>query len=184
MYRYQSQQGYSLIEVLIAVAVLLLSIVGPLTIAAKSLQTASDSTDQMVATYLAQEGVEAIMALRQHSVIAAVKDNEFGQAWDWVDDPRLGDCRDSAGCNFDTNYQINLGNSNFRGSITSCSNASDCQLSGDFDRYTRVVQLQELGSDDNAVEVTATVSWTGRAFSGSNREVVIRTVLYDIYGEL
>ena len=182
MYRYQSQQGYSLIEVLIAVAVLLLSIVGPLTIAAKSLQTASDSTDQMVATYLAQEGVEAIMALRQHSVIAAVKDNNFSQAWNWTGDSRLNDCRTSAGCNFDTNYQINLGNSSFRDSITSCANASDCQLSGDFDRYTRVVQLQNLGPD--AVEVITTVSWTGRAFSGSNREVVIRTVLYDIYGEL
>ncbi len=56
--------GFSFIETLVAITVLLVAVVAPMSLAQKGVMTARLSQDQIVAFYLAQEGVEAVKNLR------------------------------------------------------------------------------------------------------------------------
>lgn len=60
-------KGFSMVESLVAIAVLLIAIVGPLTIAINSIQYSNIAKDKLQATYLAQEQLE-LMVARQHSI--------------------------------------------------------------------------------------------------------------------
>lgn len=63
--------GFTLIEALIAVTILTLSIAGPLTAASRAIVAAQISRDQLTASYLAQEGIEYVRAMRDNEYLAA-----------------------------------------------------------------------------------------------------------------
>jgi prepilin-type N-terminal cleavage/methylation domain-containing protein len=65
----RSQSGFTLIETLVAVSVLLISLMGPLTIASKGLSTALFARDQVVAFYLAGEAVEYVRNIRDTNIL-------------------------------------------------------------------------------------------------------------------
>jgi prepilin-type N-terminal cleavage/methylation domain-containing protein len=58
------REGFTLIETLVAITILILSIIGPLQIAANSLQSSYYSRDQITAYYLASEAIEYIKNAR------------------------------------------------------------------------------------------------------------------------
>ena len=62
-----SKSGFTLIETLVAIVVLLLAIVGPYQIATRGLFAAGIAKDQITAYYLAQEPVEYIRNIRDHN---------------------------------------------------------------------------------------------------------------------
>ena len=64
MKNYSYTKGYSLVEVLVAIAILMLAIVGAMTIASKGLQSSFYAREQNIAFFLAQEGTEAVMTIR------------------------------------------------------------------------------------------------------------------------
>ena len=57
-------RGFTLIETLVAISILLIALAGPLTIAAKGLNSSYYARDQITAFYLAQEGIEYIRNYR------------------------------------------------------------------------------------------------------------------------
>lgn len=64
--------GFTIVETLIAITVLMIAIAGPLVIATRSLNTALVSKNQMVASYLAQESMEMIKNQRDANVSAGL----------------------------------------------------------------------------------------------------------------
>jgi prepilin-type N-terminal cleavage/methylation domain-containing protein len=60
--------GFTLVETLIAIAVLMISIAGPLVVASKGLNSALFARDQMVASLLAQETLELVKNIRDNNV--------------------------------------------------------------------------------------------------------------------
>ena len=64
------KKGFTLIETLVAVLILVTAIAGPLTIASKGLQTALVAKDQTIAYYLAQDAVEYIRFARDTNRLA------------------------------------------------------------------------------------------------------------------
>lgn len=57
-------RGFSLIETLVAVVILVSAVVGPLTLAQRSIRSAVYARDQVVATFLAEEAIEYIRSIR------------------------------------------------------------------------------------------------------------------------
>ena len=144
----QGKRGFTLVETLVAITVLLFAITGPLTIAAQSLYTARLTKDRLVAVYLAQEGIEIIRRNKTTNLI---------QARDWLfgmDNCINGLCTISA-----------------LGASTACT--GDCpQLKFDAasgiytyaptaseSPYTRSIQIEEI-AEDREVRVTSEVRWS------------------------
>jgi prepilin-type N-terminal cleavage/methylation domain-containing protein len=61
--------GFTLIETLVAISLLSIAIVGPMTLTSQSLSGAFFARDQVTAYNLAQEGLEAIRAIRDDQII-------------------------------------------------------------------------------------------------------------------
>ncbi len=69
MKHYSSQKGFTIIETLVAITILMISIVGPLTISHKGLLAAIYAHDQVTASYLAQDAVEYVKTVRDDNII-------------------------------------------------------------------------------------------------------------------
>lgn len=63
------KKGFTMVETVIAFGVLVAAILGPVTLVAFSLAQAQSSQNKLIATNLAQEGVELVRAIRENNVI-------------------------------------------------------------------------------------------------------------------
>lgn len=63
--------GFTLLETLVAVAILALAVAGPLYSANRAVVAAQIANERLTASYLAQEGVEYIRAMRDHEYLSA-----------------------------------------------------------------------------------------------------------------
>lgn len=75
-------QGFTIVETLVAIAILMIAIAGPLTIAQKGLMASVYARDQSVATFLAQDLMEYLKNVRDNS-FDNVKENWFFPNVDW-----------------------------------------------------------------------------------------------------
>jgi prepilin-type N-terminal cleavage/methylation domain-containing protein len=81
--------GFTLIETMVAVTLLTIAIEAPLVLAARGISTSNYSGNQIVAQYLAQEGLEMVRLTR---------DNNSLNARDWMSGPSgIGACIPSDG---------------------------------------------------------------------------------------
>lgn len=80
------KNGFTLLETLVAVTILTTVIIGPLTLAIKSISAAMISQNQIIAFYLSQEAIEYIKNIR---------DSNFLQGKDWLEG--LGLCLSTPG---------------------------------------------------------------------------------------
>ena len=187
--------GYSLVEVLIAVSILMLAIAGPMTIAQKGLQSSYFARDQLTAFMLAQEASEAFFALRNEAVLEEISggspDFSYSNLWDWTNDANLATCFGVNGCNLDFSDETLINN------VVECDTESACLLDydesegrarfvtnkgSDFDSlFTRVIKLEEVVAD-RELSVEVTVSWQPAIFCGARKEVFLRTSVFNIYG--
>ncbi len=65
-------RGFTLIESLVAITILVIGVLGPLTIAVRGISDGLYARNNLVAAFLAQEGVEVIRNLRDTALIAAL----------------------------------------------------------------------------------------------------------------
>jgi prepilin-type N-terminal cleavage/methylation domain-containing protein len=63
--------GFTLVETLVAIAVLLIVIIGPISAAQKGIQQAYYANEQLSAVFLAQEAIEAVRQLRDDRALEA-----------------------------------------------------------------------------------------------------------------
>jgi len=188
MYK-QSQSGFSLVETLVSITILLIVIVGPMTIMSTASNSASFSSDQVIAFFLAQEGTELAQKARDDLVLERFAGGN-PNPWDYFrnESGTYGACFTS-GCG------LELDNFGDLTSITNCSGSS-CDLYFDDNadvrsRYThssvvgnletpfsRTIRFQNINAYE--VRVVSEVEW----FSGQTRNaqsVSVETVLVDVY---
>ncbi len=78
-------KGFTLIEAMVAIAIIALAIVGPMYAANSSIVAAELASDQLTASYLAQEGIEYVRTMRDDaylSAYAANTGNVSQEGWD------------------------------------------------------------------------------------------------------
>ena len=168
------EKGFTLIETLVAIAILLVIIVGPMSIAQKGIQNAFFAREQLTAVFLAQEAIEGVRELRDNNAIDAY-DNSLPFIDDtegWIDD--IASCLGKE-CAYEDS------------TLTLCINKNDCVLKYDAGEYTH------NGTSDNSiytrkitagvrngggVPVTVKVTWVGKVRQG---QIVLQSWIYDHY---
>jgi prepilin-type N-terminal cleavage/methylation domain-containing protein len=193
--------GFSLIEMLVAVSVLLLVIVGPMTVTSRTAKSSAFASEQVQAFFLAQEGLELAQKLRddlllRSFILPTTDPNYVGDPWaQFTDDSNGGAYRFcyGGGCGLqwdDTTTSVIA-------TPINCSTITNCRLYYDTDSdrskytytslgnevtpFTRRITLRPVPTaSPNSVEVISTVTWrTGSIIA--EQSVVAQTYLYNIY---
>jgi|TARA_Y100000310_G_scaffold345866_1_gene471953 prepilin-type N-terminal cleavage/methylation domain-containing protein len=149
-------KGFTLVETLVAITILIVSIAGPLTIAMNGLSSAILARDQITASYLAQEAVEYIRNKRDENAL---------QGSGWM--TNISQCV-SQECTVDVQSG---GNPQVCGGggcdplkyneTTGFYNYS----SGDISRFVRSVSLTNIDTDE--VQIVVTMNWVTGVLSRS-----------------
>lgn len=109
-----SDEAFSLVETIVAVAILAFALVGPLTVAERSLASAAYSRDRIVASFLAEEGIEYVQYVRAQNAL------ENKGVSRWLDG--LSSCAATGYCGIDPTASEG-------GQVVSCNSSnSDCLL--------------------------------------------------------
>jgi prepilin-type N-terminal cleavage/methylation domain-containing protein len=198
IHTHSSQSGFSLVEVLVAITILLLVIVGPMQILSRSINSTNFATEQVNAWFLAQEGLELAQKGRDDLVLENFKyqinppgeDRPFTQ---FLSD--YSECLSPDGCGL----TIDNGD-NATLLVESCGVISNCRLhlneSSPTDRsryvhsvagntpslFTRVIKMEQTTDAGKVreIKVTSTVTWrTGSLISSQQVEAV--SYLFNVY---
>ena len=194
MYKKNPQSGFSLVETLVSITILLIVITGPMAISSNAAKSSSFSAEQVTAFFLAQEGAEIVQKVRDDLIIesfnpppgtewADFTDDSLNAVFDW--------CYEGDGCG----VEMNTDAAGTVDDAKDCNGALDCKLyydSGDerarythesagnaSTPYTRVIYMEETVAGVE-VKVTSRVYWQ----TGSQRqvqEVEVVTYLFNVY---
>ena len=191
-------QGFTLIETLVAITILMISVVGPLTIASKGVTAAATSKDQVIASYLGQDAMEYIKNVRD----SALKNDSAG-GWSTFLTSTLNyngttNCGGGSTCGIETGPS-GIGSTYPQGRFISCTVASNCTIYVDsqysfythnttssghsntqtkFNRTFTVTQegITSATSPADAALVTVTVSWKNGTVPD---QVVLKSILFN-----
>lgn len=190
------QQGFTLVETLVSITILLIIVTGPMTISMSTARSTSFASEQVVAFFLAQEGAEIAQKARDELLLQGFAGTEPDPWGEFSDDGVGADyetCYKTTGCGL-------MLNTNADGSVYTplwdCSAGNKCKLYEDtaankrarytYDSaggkpetsYTRVITFTKLSDWD--VKVVSTVTWrTGTLLK--RQQVSVETHLFDIY---
>lgn len=180
----RTQKGFSLVEVLIAIGILLLATVGPMTIAARAAQSAQYAREQNTAFFLAQEGIEAVMTIRAEAGMSHIG-APSNPSNAWVSNASVSNCQSSgSGCRFHFDDEIltddfaQCTGNNCRLYLSSSGRARySHNSSGTPTPFTRRVFIDPAGT---GVRIRSEVEWQPSVLT-STKKVTLETFLYDIY---
>lgn len=170
-YPIRDTRGFTLVETLVAVTILSVAVVAPMSLTAKSLATAYYARDQIIAFHLAQEAIESIRHQRDNNILI----NVFGNPADLLagipatdGSPFIVDTRDDStslcplqGC---PPLQSNVELYGYRPGCAMPT--TDCGESGGWGntRFTRIVRAQFVAGGTDEVLITVELQWRTGAF--------------------
>jgi prepilin-type N-terminal cleavage/methylation domain-containing protein len=135
----RKNKGFTLLELMIAITVLSVGIVGVFGLIQNTLRSAEDLKSRLIASYLAQEGIELVRNIR---------DNNWAQGNDWMDNLSCS----VSGCEVFYNQSVLQPHSNNNLFISSEGFYGSV---GTETKYRRVIFVNTSG------EARAEVSWDG-----------------------
>lgn len=143
-----SHRGFTLIETMVALTIVLVAVVGPISLIGNSLGDIYYARDQMVAINLAQEGIEVVRQKRDSNLLAGV-------AW-------------NTGLT-DSSYFVDAGKSPPLITCSSCDQKIYLDgstglyyqgVTGTATQFSRIVTTSiPLGGDTHERTITSTVTW-------------------------
>lgn len=196
MINYKSQSGFSLVETLVAITILLVVIVGPMTISSTTAKSTSFASEQVIAFFLAQEGAELAQKARDDLMLLRFLEPSDP---DYVADPwqifanlsgSYRECYESAKCGLEIqtntagslNTPRDCGGTNCRLYFNDSTGAvrSRYTHTGNYEAtdFTRKIFFEVINSHE--VKVTSEVIWR----TGSLRDeqsVSVVTHLFNVY---
>ena len=189
-----TKKGFTLIETLVAISILMLAVTGPLVISQKGLSAAAYAKDQMIAYYLAQDAMEYVRNVRDTNAVSGVG-TAIGADWlSFLINGSLSACIGGT-CKVDTSpppFFTNIPTACLAPGclITKTVNGDEVRYSHDSGGtptpFSRTVKIETPSggviSDINTLgveaRVTVTVSWS--TLSGQTRDVKIVENLFKL----
>ncbi|HYC83350.1 MAG TPA: prepilin-type N-terminal cleavage/methylation domain-containing protein [Candidatus Paceibacterota bacterium] len=131
-----SNKGFTMIESLVAIAILLIAVLGPMSLLSKAIADSSYARNQVIATYLAQEGLELVISERNE--IYAQRNVLFPQDADLEGEGYV------RGTNWLTGHNPYLGDETYDGLKPCIENSSGCIIDG----LVSIDQVRSCGSTE------------------------------------
>lgn len=154
------RQGFTLLETMVAVSILVMAVTGPLTLASRSLHVASKSENRITVSALIQEGLELVYARRTSNVLG-------GQGWN----RGFSGCESPSGCMVDI-LDLNFSPCGGGGCPPILFDGALFQYeSGSATIFTRKINIDSSGGSQMKVDVQ--VSW--------NEEVGVKSITVSEY---
>lgn len=172
-------RGFTLIETLVAITILLIAIVGPMSAIGNSLSQIALARDQMIAINLAQEGIEAVRQERDSKMIDQLLGGSNSPVY-WRSGLNQGEyigtmvspnliTRCGGSCSVDQKkiFQSNATGRHhqFLGAVPNGYTAT---------QFSRVI---DVGAGNAEMQVSATVTWTAR---GALQTIEVKEALFAI----
>lgn len=171
--------GFTIIETLISLTIFSMALTGLITVAAKGSYNINAARDRLTATYLADEGIELMRAMRDTAVLESGSPSALTAGWLRFVSTAVADCTTASPCDIDG---ANFGGyypypkfSNFTKPCTftvSGVSGSYCPLYydnatgfyndqgiGTRTAYSRSLVIDWSPSDPSEIKVTSTVIW-------------------------
>jgi prepilin-type N-terminal cleavage/methylation domain-containing protein len=173
-----SAKGFSLVEVLVAISILLLVITGPMTMISRANNSTAFATEQITAFFIAQEGLELVQKQRDDFLLEYYE-NPIANPSPWADFKDYFTLCDVASHPNGCALQIQPGTGPNVEVVRDCDTLSDCRLqlngiasnprrrrfhydAGDPNSlFTRAVKMEVINTNlgTQEVKITATVTW-------------------------
>lgn len=186
------KSGFSLIETLVAITILLLVVVGPLSISSRTAKSANFASEQAIAHFLAQEGLELAQKAKDDLVLEHF--NTATDAWVLFTNPAgtYGSCQNTTGCGLVMSGAV-LGRVdtpvvNCASSATACALWESNTITRPVYRhsstgatstpYSRVIRFDQVS--DREIRVTSEVTWRTGTLLASQR-VRLVSYLFNVY---
>lgn len=176
----QKNKGFTLIETLVAIFILVISITGPMTAAQNSLKASFLARDQIVAFYLAQDAIEFIKNYRDNSSIDGNDWRDVNFDSNTIRDLCFGGDKQ---CNVDTFgnkfYACDTGDLeeslkcprmdlNEYGFFVEPDGSPDTKNS----KYTRSIFMNTVPDNSDETEIVVVVEWDTSLFLAPRRIIV------------
>jgi len=163
--------GFTVIEVLLAITIIIIGTGGVFALTARTVAVASANNNKLVASYLAQEGVEIVRNIRDTNFLKIRE----GVALSWDEGIILPGsvCATSPFCQADysqNSLSVAAGGPLFRDGVTNLYN----HTAGTPTIFIREIKTVAVGTDK--IEVEVKVLWSER---GDGREVQAVTEIYN-----
>ncbi|MEK7575069.1 MAG: prepilin-type N-terminal cleavage/methylation domain-containing protein, partial [Patescibacteria group bacterium] len=183
--RASCRRGFTIIETIVAIAILSVALVAPLTLAQRGLNSSMYAKDQVTAFYLAQEAIEYVHFIRDSNNIAGLSKTSG-----WLNG--LTDCMGSNQCGVDINAPSGQNVFNCTGNLPACQLKFN-SVTGVYGHrtgwantiFTRTLTITQVrigngpSADPNAqANLEARVSWKAGAIT---RTVVIKEKIFNWY---
>ncbi len=158
----KKEKGFTLVETLIAISILMISVAAPLSLAAKGIQAANLAKEQIVAYYLAQDAFEMVKNI--------VDSNKLGSYSYSQGEMIHGDLNDICifnECKIDTltgKIEIYSLGEKIKFSKTNNIYGFDSASASDYtdtiyERYFKIEKVQDDGSSIDEIRVLITIKW-------------------------
>jgi len=171
-------RGFTLVETLVAITVIVTAIVGPLYAVQQSLNSSRSAREQLVASSLAQEGVEFVRSVRDSNYIRN-STAPGSRTWLASFDGSTGGTSSSANC-ITADCVVDATQNTVSRTITplylSSTGLYNQSNNGAPSLYTRTVRITAVSGSVTEIVLTVTVTWTTR---GQSRSVVINERLHN-----
>lgn len=167
---YQKNTGFTLVETLIAISIFSLSILALMAVLSQGISDTIYAKKKVIATYLAQEGVEYVRTLRDTYVLYSVSGQSGWDAFNTKLTETGANCDDSNGCYFDDQNLNYMDQTVPIADISLIACVSDCPVLlydetsgkygyalGESSTYIRKIQISQINADET--KIFSTVSW-------------------------
>lgn len=167
----KTNKGFTLLEALVAISILMVAVVAPITIAQKGLSSASYSKNQMIASYLAQDAIEYIKNRRDQNVIT---NNDWLSGLEKCLPDNKGDPQI---CKIDTNNNLGAGEIIADDGETLKIQNGLYGFIGEDTNFIRTIsmEVQDINGLPDQVMITATVSW-----GSIENTITVKTLIFNI----
>ncbi len=153
-----TQRGFTLLETLVAVGIFTVSILALLSVLSQGITSTNFSKKKIIATYLAQEGIEYVRNIRDTTVTSATS---ASTGWASFMTTVSAACGSAAGCYLPSFNSV-------LPCTTVCAALSYDEDTGIYgytstsgvdSGYVRTITYEPIAGDDNEVKINSKVTW-------------------------